>query len=194
MRQRIIDTALVLFEQHGFHGVSVNRIIENAGTSKGGFYHHFQTKDELLYVIHNTFITYVLEQAAKAKETFESPAQKLQLIIREFVKVFDLYKSHIAVFYQEAIYLKSDYESLIKKKRDQFKQIIIQIIREGKECGEFRKDIQVEVTSMAVLGMVNWIYKWYNRNGSRTIDDIGDIFVDLILRSLLPLKALTLSL
>jgi TetR/AcrR family transcriptional regulator, cholesterol catabolism regulator len=185
LRQKIIQTSLHLFEKHGFHGVTVNQIVEKSGTSKGGFYHHFTSKDELLFVIHDTFITYVLEKAYIAKNTYDSPTKKLQAIIKSFVQVFDLYKPHISVFYQENIYLKSNYEQLIKTKRDQFKIIIIDTIREGKTCGEFRNELTEDITGMAILGMVNWTYKWYRKSGEKTIDEIGDIYVDLIMRAVL---------
>lgn len=191
LRKKIIHEALLLFDENGFHGVTVNQIVKNVGTSKGGFYHHFTSKDELLFVIHDTFITYVLEKATIANETYQSPTKKLQAIIKDFVKVFDLYKPHISVFYQENIYLNPQYETLIKKKRDQFKQIIIKAISEGKECGEFRKDIPVEITGMAILGMVNWTYKWYKQSGSKSIEEIGDIFVDLILHAVLDVDSLS---
>jgi TetR/AcrR family transcriptional regulator, cholesterol catabolism regulator len=104
------------------------------------------------------------------------------------VQVFDLYKPHISVFYQEHVYLKANYEELIKKKRDQFKDIIIDTIREGKATGEFREDLSEEITGMAILGMVNWTYKWYKKSGEKSIDEIGDIYVDLIMRSILSPK------
>ncbi|WP_245835727.1 TetR/AcrR family transcriptional regulator [Virgibacillus ndiopensis] len=185
LRQKIIQTSLLLFEKDGFHGVTVNQIVEKVGTSKGGFYHHFISKDELLFVIHDTFISYVLEKAIIANETYDSPTKKLEAIVKDFVKVFDLYKPHISVFYQESIYLKPQYEQLVKRKRDQFKQLIIEAIKEGKASGEFRQDMSVEITGMAILGMVNWTYKWYKQDGKKSIDEIGDIFVDLILRSVL---------
>ncbi|MEN2464458.1 TetR/AcrR family transcriptional regulator [Ornithinibacillus sp. FSL M8-0202] len=181
----MVDAALHLFEKKGFHGVTVNEIVDSIGTSKGGFYHHFSSKDELLFVIHDTFITYVLEKAYIAKNTYDSPTKKLQQIIKSFVQVFDLYKPHISVFYQENVYLKANYEELIKKKRDQFKNIIIDTIREGKEASEFRKDLSEEITGMAILGMVNWTYKWYKQSGEKSIDEIGDIYVELIMRSII---------
>lgn len=184
---------MLLFEEYGFHGVTVNQIVKDVGTSKGGFYHHFTSKDELLFVIHDTFITYVLKKATIATETYKSPTEKLQTIIKDFVKVFDLYKPHISVFYQENIYLKADYEMLIKKKRDQFKRIINEAVYEGRERGEFRSDLPVEITTMAILGMVNWTYKWYQQSGSKTIEEIGDIFVDLILRAVLKTETIASS-
>lgn len=175
----------MLFEQYGFHGVSVNQIVEDVGTSKGGFYHHFTSKDELLFEIHDTFITHVLEKGIIAYETHHSPTKKLKAIIKEFVNVFDLYKAHISVFYQESTYLKPKYQKSVKSKRDQFKQIVMRTIKEGKKAGEFRAELSAEITTMAILGMVNWIYKWYRQSGTNTIDEIGDIFVDLILHAVL---------
>ncbi|MFD2045764.1 TetR/AcrR family transcriptional regulator [Ornithinibacillus salinisoli] len=185
LRSKIIHASLHLFEEHGYHGVTVKQIVETVGTSKGGFYHHFTSKDELLFVIHDTFITYVLEEATTANATFTSPTKRLQAIIKSFVRVFDLYKAHISVFYQESNYLKGKYQTLIKCKRDQFKQIITDVVHEGIESGEFRATLSADIASMAILGMVNWTYKWYKQTGEKSIDEIGDIFVDLILRAML---------
>ncbi|WP_249869641.1 TetR/AcrR family transcriptional regulator [Oceanobacillus saliphilus] len=163
----------------------MNQIIEDAGTSKGGFYHHFTSKDELLFVIHDTFITHVLEKATAANKLYQSPTKRLQAIVKDFVSVFDLYKAHLSVFYQESIYLKPQHEVVVKEKRHQFKQIIKQAIRDGKDSGEFRETLSVDITTMAILGMVNWTYKWYQKSGINTIEEIGDMFVDLILHAVL---------
>lgn len=144
-----------------------------------------------MYVIHDTFITHVIRKAMIANNTYASPTKKLQAIIKDFVKVFDLYKAHLAVFYQENKYLKPEYEVEIKQKRDQFRHMIVQVIREGKKSGEFRQDLPVEITAMAVLGMVNWTYKWYQPDGENTIEEIGDIFMDLILHAVLKPEFLT---
>ncbi|MCA1023180.1 TetR family transcriptional regulator [Halobacillus litoralis] len=186
LRSTILETSLQLFDQHGFHGVTVNQIVAASGTSKGGFYHHFQSKDELLFVIHDTFITYVLKEAGAANVIHTSPTAKIQAVIHSFVKVFDLYKPHISVFYQESNYLKPEYEERIKRKRDEFKDIIFGIIHEGQKSGDFRKELPLEVTAMAVLGMVNWIYKWYQQDGRYSIDEIAEVYIDLILHFLLP--------
>lgn len=136
-------------------------------------------------MIHDIFITYALEKAVSADQLYDTPTRRLQAIIKDFVKVFHLYKAHLSVFYQEAIYLRPEYEKVIKQKRDEFKQIIINVIQDGKDNGDFRQEIQVGITAMAILGMVNWIYKWYQKSGENTIEQIGDIFIDLILHAVL---------
>ncbi|GLH62438.1 MULTISPECIES: TetR/AcrR family transcriptional regulator [Parageobacillus] len=189
LRDRIIDTALRLFEKYGYHGVTVDRIVTESNTSKGGFYHNFKSKDELLYHIHDVFITYVLNKAQEAYENYTTSTERLYAIIQSFVKVFHLYKPHITVFYQESTYLKPEYSEKINRKRDEFKEVIFRVIREGIEAGEFRSELSVEITGMSIIGMVNWTYKWYNPDGPMTIEQIANYFADFILHSILTEEA-----
>ena len=46
-RARIIESARRLFNRHGFEQVSIDRIMSDAGLTRGGFYNHFGSKDEL---------------------------------------------------------------------------------------------------------------------------------------------------
>ncbi|HUZ18380.1 MAG TPA: TetR/AcrR family transcriptional regulator [Spirochaetia bacterium] len=47
LRARILEAAVQLFTRNGYHATSVREIIELVGVSKGGFYHHFATKEAL---------------------------------------------------------------------------------------------------------------------------------------------------
>lgn len=46
-RARIVESARKLFNRRGFEQVSIDQIMESAGMTRGGFYHHFQSKDQL---------------------------------------------------------------------------------------------------------------------------------------------------
>jgi TetR/AcrR family transcriptional regulator, transcriptional repressor for nem operon len=46
-RRRIVQSARRLFNRHGFNGVSIDEIMAEAGLTRGGFYNHFGTKEEL---------------------------------------------------------------------------------------------------------------------------------------------------
>ncbi|HET9953367.1 MAG TPA: TetR/AcrR family transcriptional regulator [Polyangiaceae bacterium] len=46
-RARIVDSARVLFNRHGFDAVSIDDVMKNAGLTRGGFYHHFTSKASL---------------------------------------------------------------------------------------------------------------------------------------------------
>lgn len=46
-RARIVEAARVLFNRHGFEGVTIDDVMAAAGLTRGGFYHHFRTKEDL---------------------------------------------------------------------------------------------------------------------------------------------------
>ncbi|RHW38734.1 TetR/AcrR family transcriptional regulator [Lysinibacillus yapensis] len=188
VKKRIIETALDLFEAKGYHGVSVDEIVETASTSKGGFYHNFKSKDALLYEIHDVFISYVLKETKAAYEQHETPIDKVCAMLFAFTSVFDLYKRHITVFYDESAYLPPVYKEVIKEKRTEYRKLIEQVIEEGKASGHFREGISTTITTMAIIGLVNWTYKWYQQNGQLTMEEITLYFNDFILRGILTKK------
>ncbi|MBU8904991.1 TetR/AcrR family transcriptional regulator [Desertibacillus haloalkaliphilus] len=189
-KERIMDAALHLFEEKGFHAVTVDKIVKESKTSKGGFYHNFKSKDELLYTIHDSFITYVLDKAHEAYENFDTPTERLYETVKSFVMMFDMYRAHVTVFYQESLYLSPDYFDEIKKKRDEYKEMMFKVVREGIDSGEFRQELPVPIMSMAIFGMINWTYKWYKSTGRYSIEEIAEIYADLVLHSTLTKEAL----
>ena len=46
-RAKIVESARILFNRHGFDGVTINALMEAAGLTRGGFYNHFRTKEAL---------------------------------------------------------------------------------------------------------------------------------------------------
>jgi TetR/AcrR family transcriptional repressor of nem operon len=46
-RKKIVETARVLFNRHGFNGVSIDMVMQEVGLTRGGFYNHFKNKEEL---------------------------------------------------------------------------------------------------------------------------------------------------
>lgn len=58
-RARILETAVRLFYEQGYHETGINQIIEESGVAKATFYHHFPSKDDL-------GLAYVREQAARS--------------------------------------------------------------------------------------------------------------------------------
>ena len=185
VRDRIIEAALFLFEKYGYHAVGVNKIIEESGTSKGGFYHNFKSKDELLYTIHDTFITYVLNKAKEAYSNWNTPIERLYYIVKSFTQMFHLYKPHTTVFYQESVYLTSEYFEAIKIKRDQYVDITYKVIEEGIQTGQFLPNLPVAIIGMSIFGVVNWTYKWYRPDGKYSIEEIADVYADFVLNSIM---------
>lgn len=56
-RARIVESARRLFNRHGFQQVTIDQIMADAGLTRGAFYHHFDSKDELYAAAVASFAT-----------------------------------------------------------------------------------------------------------------------------------------
>jgi AcrR family transcriptional regulator len=85
-RARIVESARVMFNRHGFEQVSIDDIMKDAGLTRGGFYSHFESKDELYAVAVQSFSScnpFALEQAARAGKGRPASPRKLAIMLIE---------------------------------------------------------------------------------------------------------------
>jgi AcrR family transcriptional regulator len=69
---QFIETAMKLFAEKGYHSTSIQDIVEAWGISKGAFYHHFSSKEELMLAIVKHHFEKILSQFMNAKQEGES--------------------------------------------------------------------------------------------------------------------------
>ena len=56
-RARIVEAARILFNRHGFEGVTIDGVMQAAGLTRGGFYNHFANKEQLYAEAVSSFLT-----------------------------------------------------------------------------------------------------------------------------------------
>ncbi len=184
LRGQIVAAALELFREKGYHSTTLMDIITAAKCSKGGFYHHFASKEDLLCCIHESFITYELEKGEAVRQSRGTAGDRLRRVIIDLVESIELYRPHVTVFFEERRFLSSDKFAQVKEKRDQYEAIIKQLVIDGIKSGEFRNDLDYRIVTMAVFGMCNWTYQWLRMGGGFSASQVGEMFSSLILRGL----------
>jgi AcrR family transcriptional regulator len=86
-RERIVQAARELVVEHGYDGVSTGQVLERAGVSRGGLYHHFGGKDELmaavLEAVERDFAGRLAVAVADAPDPFAALATGVQWYLDE---------------------------------------------------------------------------------------------------------------
>ena len=177
-REAIIAAAAKVFQTKGYHAASVQDIADAVGILKGSLYHHFESKEELLYLI-------VKEPRARLYQTLadivadDAPAaEKLRRAILAHLEAFHDHYPHLFVYLREREEMKRRFRGLSPKDYEHYWQ---QILREGVKSGEFRADLDVHVVSYGLLGMLNWLYKWYDPRGRLSVREIAVQFSTMAL-------------
>lgn len=75
-RQHLIDTALHLFNEYGYHATGIDRILQEAGVSKATLYKHFRSKEDLILAVlqqrHEDLVMANQRRCAEARDRGES--------------------------------------------------------------------------------------------------------------------------
>ena len=184
LRDQIVNASLKLFLEKGYQATTIQEIIDAANCSKGGFYHHFVSKEDLLYLIHDTFITYELQQAEAVLKLPGTASSRLRQMIIDLVESIELYRPHVTVFFEERRLLSYEKFALVKQKRDVYEHLFQRVVEEGIQTGEFRADTDSRVIVFAIFGMCNWTYQWLQSNKGYGVRAIGQMFCDLLFQGL----------
>ncbi|QZH69386.1 TetR/AcrR family transcriptional regulator [Mycolicibacterium farcinogenes] len=86
-RQSLVDAGLRIAEQSGLSGLSVNRVVDEAGVSKGTFFHHFGDRASYLVALHRGFHDRILADTISATETHRPGVDRLLLSASTYLNV-----------------------------------------------------------------------------------------------------------
>lgn len=76
-REALLDAGVAIAEQHGLAGLSVNRVVAEAGVAKGTFYVHFDNREAFVDALHARFHAGVQEAAGEATEGLPPGADRI---------------------------------------------------------------------------------------------------------------------
>src|SRR3979411_3048272 len=86
-RQEILRAAARLFQQRGYDATSMNDVAAALKLSKGGLYHHFQSKDEILFEIMNHAMDITQERVINPVRAIADVQERLRALIRLHIEV-----------------------------------------------------------------------------------------------------------
>lgn len=142
-RNKIINCGYEEYSLHGIKRASLNKILSNAGVSKGFFYHYFKDKDSFYNYLLEFGITLVIEKLNKEslleERDYITRLQKAALYKNEVLKEFPMLMNFFTKYYSQSN--KEDYEAISKKLGGDFSQ---RVLTENINYELFRDDISLE--------------------------------------------------
>ena len=179
--QKIIDSATELFHKKGYRATTLDDVSSELGITKAAVYHYVSSKEELLYIIYIQALENIFRNTSKISEMDLPADEKLRLIIQNHVKDIIIQSVSIfSVFFTEENQLSKKNFKKIQEEKKKYNRIVEKIIEDGISLGLFR-DVDPRLQANSIIGMCNWVYKWYKPDKSPyTPDQIADHFVNLL--------------
>jgi AcrR family transcriptional regulator len=179
-REEILQRASRLFYERGYGATSIRDIAEAVGLSSSTMYHHFASKQDVLYAIVSRFMTDFVEATVPVlRDTSISPAERIRRIVRLHIEISDDRRPELLIGNpiryaldlaqrEHAIALQIAYHDAVRD-----------TIAEGCQKGEFRVE-DVSVTTMAILDMLNGIREWFSPAGRLSRAELIERYTGLV--------------
>ena len=161
LKEKIITESLKLFSLKGFLSTSISDILAATNSSKGGFYNHFRSKNDLYFAVLEKAKNVWRERNLDGLTEIENPIDKIKKLLANYK---DKYLKDSMNFPGGCIFVTLSVElddqrpnlaSELKKGFDGLKSLINRILDEGKKSGQVREELNTgAITEMIFAGMV----------------------------------------
>ena len=177
-QEKIVKVASRLMSERGYKGTSIQEIANRVGIHKSTFFHYFKNKEELLLFILKVAIREVTENLVFILKSEEiPPEEKLRRAITNHLALISKYIDNVSVYHSEIRFLSEETKRKYLETRKYYSSCFEQIIDEVKEGEQgYFKGLDTKIVTFGILGMCNWVVKWFKASGSYSITEIADIF------------------
>ena len=172
-RQEILRTAARLFQQQGYDATSMNDVAAALKLSKGGLYHHFQSKDEILFDLMDHAMEITQERVINPVRDIADPEERLRMLIRLHIEVvLSVRDREITVMLHENHPLSPSLRRRINTRKKDYVHFVESLIAELQRARQSKGIVSPRAAAFALLGMINWIYQWYRPEGTLQEEDL----------------------
>jgi TetR/AcrR family transcriptional regulator, cholesterol catabolism regulator len=177
--------ALRLFRDKGYHATSMRDIAAEVGINKGSLYSYIRSKEDLLIPFFERAMGLLLvEIEAISADASLTPTERLKRAIKAHILNVTDNLDILTVYLSEWRQLTTDSLSTVRQQRERYAALFLAIVEDGISKGEFRA-IDPRISALGMIGMCNYLFRWYRPDGRLQPDQIADELTDMLLNGVL---------
>lgn len=157
---RILQAALEVFSEQGYHPSTIDQIAERAGVGKGTVYLYFESKQGLFTAILQEGFSLLLRGAADLAASEADARLRLARLVHWHLQVIRANMPRVRVFIEHG--LPTELNSLfpeLERRMSEYQQLYVAALREGIASGYWRPH-HPELVAAAIMGMLNQVGKY----------------------------------
>lgn len=147
--------------------------------AKPTLYGYFHAKEDLLAAIFHRTMSLFEERLRDIERRRLDPIEELREVIRHHVRTVVAERSFLSVFFSEEASLPPRLGRAITRRKARYDDRVTALVRRGQRAGVVRA-VEPRLLVFALLGMSNWVYKWYDPAGMWDADTVANGFIALV--------------
>jgi len=180
----VYRTAAQIILRKGYDATSINDIANALGMTKAGLYHYINGKKELLFDIMNFGLDELDEEVAKPARTITDPGARLRFLIGSHAQLVTRGQGAITILVDEITALTPAQNRMITRRKREYFNRLRDVLNELKAAGKLH-DVDTTVATFSLLGMINWLSRWFRQDGDLTQEQVAEQIATIALHGLL---------
>ncbi len=164
-RRQIVDAAVGLFIQNGFHKTTTRQIAAAAGFSIGSLYEYVASKEDVLYLVCDAIHAEMERGMADAMQRVSGEDNPLAAVIRAYLLVCDRMNDHILLIYQETQSLPHKWRKVVLENEVRitglFTRALAQLVAAGDIPRLSAASMDLVAHNIAVIGHMWTFRRWF---------------------------------
>ncbi len=178
----IIDAALEVFAEKGFHNATIAEIARKAHVSEATVYEYCGSKEDLLFSIPEEITRSSVERVESILPFIKGAENRLRAVVYGYYQVYrdnPQYSSLVLLdLKHNRKFMQTEGYHMVRKAAG----ILLGVIKEGIESGEFRSDIDPQLVRSMVLGTIEHVFfRWHLMERQEELPDFVDRVMDIIM-------------
>lgn len=180
-REAILQNALKIFDRQGFANTSLDDIARETGVKREAIYYYFSNRAEILLHIIRPQSESLVEGLREVVESTASFQDKLYGAIRNHLERFDRHCLEMTVSLRD-VYLEDARE--VRREMDKiwrsYESMWTGLIADGQKKGDFTKCGEPKMIAFGILGMCNWLARWYDPRKAIAIEELIETYFSMV--------------
>jgi AcrR family transcriptional regulator len=171
-QEAVLRTAIELFNARGYDATSMGDLADELGITKSAIYHHVPSKEHLLAQALDEALDELDTVIGTARQGDGSAYQRLRGVVRRSVEVLVDHQPAVTLLLR--VHGNSGIELEALRRRRRIDAQLAELVREAISEGALRPDLEPELVSRLLFGMVNSLVEWYRPDGDVRAADLAD--------------------
>jgi AcrR family transcriptional regulator len=179
--EEVLRAAGEVFAEKGYDGCSTQDIADRLGILKGSLYYYTDSKESLLFELVEETMRQGLLVVEKIAEQKKPAVDRLRELVRAHIDYLTDNLVNIKLLLHERRSLAPAHRQVVRELEEAYQARMRTLVSEGQADGSIRKDLDPGIATLAILGALNWLYRWYqDGNGHLGPSAIADQFATIL--------------
>ncbi len=180
-REQIVAHATELFDRKGYLNTSLDDVARAMGLTREALYYYFRNRSEILLAIIEPQAAGLINGLKVIVDGPAPAAAKLRLAVRNHLERFDLHCLEMTVTLRDGVIGTGDpVRGAMARIWKKYERMWIALVVQGQASREFVDSGDPKMVAYGILGMCNWLARWYDPKKKTSIDEIIQTFSDLV--------------